>query len=248
MTTHDAIEWQLSDDAVDYPAALQFMDRRVEDIRSGHRRETVWLLEHPSLYTAGTSARPRELLDPGRFPVFISGRGGRYTYHGPGQRIAYVMLDLRRRGGDVRRFVHDLESWLIATLARFNVTGERRPGRVGIWVRRGPPGVSGAREDKIAAIGVRVRHWISFHGVALNVDPVLGHFAGIIPCGVDDHGVTSLMDLGITATTADVDTALMATFDEVFGIDARRPPASAPEHSGLTIQKSRATDPEARTP
>jgi lipoyl(octanoyl) transferase len=194
------------------------MEARVAQIRAGTAPELVWLLEHPPLYTGGTSARAADLRDSGRFPVYASGRGGQYTYHGPGQRVAYVMLDLRRRGGDVRAHVCRLEDWIIATLARFNVKGERREGRVGIWVDRGPHPLGGRREDKIAAIGVRVRHWIAYHGVALNVDCDLGHFAGIVPCGIAEprYGVTSLLDLGIIATMADVDTALRSTFDEVF--------------------------------
>jgi len=191
------------------------MEARVAAIRAGAAGELVWLVEHPPLYTAGTSAAPGELIDAGRFPVHRSGRGGRYTYHGPGQRVAYVMLDLKARGGDVRAYVCDLEAWIIQTLARFGVTGERRPGRVGIWVRRTDRGEP-QREDKIAAIGVRVRHWVSYHGIALNVEPDLGHFSGIIPCGVAEHGVTSLVDLGIPVTMAEVDAALRATFDEVF--------------------------------
>ena len=193
------------------------MERRVAEIRTAEAPEMVWLLEHPPLYTAGTSARPQDLLDPGRFPVFKTGRGGQYTYHGPGQRVAYVMLDLKRRGGDVRAFVGDLEDWIIRTLARFNVTGERRDGRVGIWVARGGKGMGGSREDKIAAIGVRVRRWVSYHGIAINVEPNLDHFAGIVPCGIREHGVTSLADLGLPVTMADVDVALRSAFDEVFG-------------------------------
>jgi lipoyl(octanoyl) transferase len=206
------IEWRISDEPVDYPAALAEMEARAAAIRDGAASELVWLLEHPPLYTAGTSARPQDLVDPGRFPVFDAGRGGQYTYHGPGQRVAYVLLDLKARGADIRRYVHDLEEWLIRTLALFGVAGERRDGRVGIWVARG-----GGREDKIAAIGVRVRRWVSYHGVALNVEPDLGHFAGIIPCGIREHGVTSLWDLGITATLPEVDAALRACFAEVFG-------------------------------
>jgi lipoyl(octanoyl) transferase len=206
------VEWQVSTDSVDYPAALTAMEARVAAIRHGTARELVWLLEHPPLYTAGTSARPQDLLDPERFSVFKAGRGGQYTYHGPGQRVAYVMLDLQRRGPDIRRFVHDLEEWLIRTLAQFGVQGERRPDRVGIWVDRG-----GGHEDKIAAIGVRVRHWVSFHGVALNVDPDLSHFAGIIPCGIREHGVTSLRQLGQAVALAEVDQALKAAFEIVFG-------------------------------
>ena len=230
-TRRETVDWRISEGPQDYADAVAFMERRVQAIRDGRAPETVWLLEHPPLYTAGTSARPQELLDPDRFPVFRTGRGGRYTYHGPGQRVAYVMLDLTTRGNDVRAFVRGLEAWLIATLARFGVRGERRPGRVGIWVDRGgppggvPPGIKYAggapatpgREDKIAAIGVRVRHWVTFHGVSINVDPDLGHFAGIVPCGVTGHGVTSLRDLGVAATMAEVDAALMAAFAEAFG-------------------------------
>jgi lipoyl(octanoyl) transferase len=205
------IEWRISDDPVDYPEALDFMERRVAAIRAGTAPECVWLLEHPPLYTAGTSADPRDLLDPDRFPVYPAGRGGQYTYHGPGQRVAYVMLDLKRRGADIRQYVRTLEEWLIRTLDRFTVKGERRDGRVGIWVDRG-----GGREDKIAAIGVRVRHWVSFHGVALNVDPDLGHFSGIVPCGISRHGVTSLWDLGLTPTMPEVDSALIEAFADLF--------------------------------
>jgi lipoyl(octanoyl) transferase len=208
----DEVVWQIADRPVDYPDAVAAMEARVAAIRAGTAPELVWLVEHPPLYTAGTSARPGDLIDATRFPVYASGRGGQYTYHGPGQRVAYVILDLKRRGGDVRCYVHQLEEWLIATLARFSVRGERREGRVGIWVAR-----HGGREDKIAAIGVRVRHWVSFHGVALNVDCDLSHFSGIVPCGVHGHGVTSLWDLGITATMPVVDTALKASFAEVFG-------------------------------
>ena len=204
--------WKISDRPVDYPAALAFMAARVDAIRAGRAPECVWLLEHPPIYTAGSSADPRDLLQPDRFPVYQTGRGGQYTYHGPGQRVAYVMVDLNRRGRDVRRFVADLEGWLIDTLAHFNVKGERRPGRVGIWVARG-----GGREDKIAAIGVRLRRWVSLHGVSLNVDPDLDHFAGIVPCGIAGHGVTSLADLGIPATIADADIALRQAFTDRFG-------------------------------
>jgi lipoyl(octanoyl) transferase len=207
------VEWRFADAAVAYPEAVAAMEERVAAIRAGTAPELVWLLEHPPLYTAGTSARPDDLLDHGRFPVYATGRGGQHTYHGPGQRVGYVMLDLKRRGADVRAYVHRLEEWLIATLARFNVKGERREGRVGIWVARGA-----GREDKIAAIGVRVRHWVTYHGVALNVDCDLSHFAGIVPCGIatPQFGVTSLLDLGITATMADVDVALREAFDDVF--------------------------------
>jgi lipoyl(octanoyl) transferase len=207
------VEWQVAVRPVGYEAAVAAMERRVADIRAGRAPEMVWLLEHPALYTAGTSAQPQDLVDPGRFPVYRSGRGGQYTYHGPGQRVAYVMVDLARRNHDVRRFVCDLEEWVIQTLAAFNVRGERRDGRIGIWVDRG-----GGREDKIAAIGVRVRHWVTFHGLAINVEPDLGHFDGIIPCGIagPNLGVTSLVDLGLPVTMADLDAALIGTFAEVF--------------------------------
>ena len=187
---------------------------------SGTAPECIWLLEHPPLYTAGTSADPSELLDSQRFPVYQTGRGGRYTYHGPGQRVAYVMLDLKNRGADVRCFVHDLEEWVIHTLAQFTIKGERRDGRVGIWVRRGAPANPASREDKIAAIGVRIRRWVSFHGIAINVEPDLEHFAGIVPCGINEHGVTSLWDQGITATMPEVDVALQSAFAEIFGTPA----------------------------
>ncbi len=215
-TSPTAVEWRVADAPVPYPAAVSEMEARVADIRAGRATELVWLLEHPPLYTAGTSARDEDLLAPARFPVYRTGRGGQFTYHGPGQRVAYVMLDLKRRGQDVRKFVRDLEEWLILTLARFNVVGERREGRVGIWVARGG-GVAG-REDKIAAIGVRVRHWVSYHGVALNVEPALEHFAGIVPCGIarPELGVTSLADLGLPVTLADADVALRSAFEEVF--------------------------------
>ena len=212
-----SLEWRISDDLVPYDQALVFMEERVAAIRAGTAPECVWLLEHPPLYTAGTSAKPEDLLWADRFPVYHTGRGGQFTYHGPGQRVAYVMLDLKKRGSDIRAYVHDLEEWLIRTLARFTVKGERRDGRVGIWVDRGPgPGLA-RREDKVAAIGVRVRQWVTFHGVALNVDPDLGHFQGIVPCGISEYGVTSLWDLGNTPTMEDVDCALMAAWQEVFG-------------------------------
>jgi lipoyl(octanoyl) transferase len=207
------MEWRIDDGQIDYQTALAVMDERVAGIRAGKVGELVWLLEHPPLYTAGTSAQAGDLLTPGRFPVYRSGRGGQYTYHGPGQRIGYVMLDLKRRGPDVKAYVHGLEEWLIRTLARFNLRGERRAGRVGIWIVRG-----GGREDKIGAIGVRIRHWVTMHGVSLNLDPDLEHFAGIVPCGISGpgYGVTSLHDLGILASTAELDMALRAAFTEVF--------------------------------
>lgn len=225
------VEWRISDGLVPYDEALATMEARVADIRARSARELVWLLEHPPLYTAGTSSKAKDLLEPTRFPVHVAGRGGQYTYHGPGQRVAYVMLDLKRRRQDVRRYVFDLEEWTIRTLARFNVRAGRRAGRVGVWVARpdkpslpdGTPGGS-PREDKIAAIGVRIRHWVSFHGISINLEPDLSHYAGIVPCGIADHGVTSLADLGLTATLADLDMALAEAFDEVFGRNA--PPVS----------------------
>ena len=210
--TDSPLEWQISDQPVDYPQALTVMEARAAAIRDDGAPECVWLLEHPPLYTAGTSAKPQDLLTPDRFPVHQAGRGGQYTYHGPGQRVGYVMLDLKRRGADIRCFVRDLEEWLIRTVAQFGVKGERRDGRVGIWVDRG-----NGREDKIAALGVRVRRWVSFHGVALNVDPDLSHFSGIVPCGIRQYGVTSLWDLGHTPSMDEVDMALKASFEEVFG-------------------------------
>ncbi len=206
----ETVEWRTAPGLVPYDEAVRAMEERVAAIRAGTARELVWLVEHPPLYTAGTSASDADLLDAARFPVHRTGRGGQYTYHGPGQRVAYVMLDLEARGRDVRAFVTALEEWLIRALARLGVAGERRPGRVGIWVAR--PG----REDKIAAIGVRVRRWVSYHGVALNVNPELGHYAGIVPCGIAQHGVTSLADLGRPATMDDADAALRAAFAEVF--------------------------------
>lgn len=205
------VEWRITDVPIAYPSAIATMEERVAAIRAGQAGELVWLLEHPPLYTAGTSAKPEDLLATDRFPVFQTGRGGQYTYHGPGQRVAYVMLDLGRRGADIRQYIVRLEEWLIRTLSHFGVEGGRREGRVGIWVDRG-----GGREDKIAAIGVRVRRWVTFHGVALNVDPDLGHFDGIVPCGIRQHGVTSLWALGHTPTMDEVDMALKAEFEAVF--------------------------------
>lgn len=206
-----AVEWRTSPGLVPYPEALAAMEERVAAIRDGAAPELVWLLEHPPLYTAGTSADPKELVDPDRFPVFAAGRGGRYTYHGPGQRTAYVLLDLKRRGPDVRRHVHRLEEWVIRALAGLGVRGERREGRVGIWVATAP-GI----EAKIGAIGVRVRRWVSYHGVAVNLCPDLGHFRGIVPCGISEHGVTSLRALGVTAGMPELDAALRAGFVDVF--------------------------------
>jgi lipoyl(octanoyl) transferase len=212
----DELTWRISDERIPYPEAVSFMERRVAEIRAGSTSEMIWLLEHPPLYTAGTSAKPGDLLAPDRFPVFEAGRGGQFTYHGPGQRVAYVMLDVKKRGGDIRQFVRDLEEWVIRTLARFNVRAERREGRVGIWV------ADGGREDKIGAIGIRLRHWVSFHGISINLDPDLSHFDGIVPCGITEsattpYGVTSLAKLGQMVTMPELDMALKAAFEEVFG-------------------------------
>src|SRR5690349_2218962 len=221
-----AVEWRISDSPVEYPAAVAAMEARAAEIASGRAGELVWLLEHPPLYTSGTSGKNEDLLDP-RFPLFTTGRGGQLTYHGPGQRVAYVMLDLKRRRPDVRAYVAGLEEWIIRTLAHFNVRGERREDRVGVWVKRPDKGV--AHEDKIAAIGVRLRRWVSFHGIAINVEPDLSHFSAIVPCGVADprYGVTSLVDLGLPVTMEDVDVALRQAFEHVFGaISARLPEAT----------------------
>ncbi|MDE2183801.1 MAG: lipoyl(octanoyl) transferase LipB [Alphaproteobacteria bacterium] len=201
--------WRVEKGQTPYPEAVAIMQERVADIAAGRAGELVWLVEHPPIYTAGTSAKESDLLEA-RFPVFHTGRGGQFTYHGPGQRVGYVMLDLRLRGGDVRRYVHELEEWIIRALAEFDVKGERRKDRVGVWVAHS------GREEKIAAIGVRVRHWVTFHGVAINVSPDLSHFSGIVPCGIRGHGVTSLADLGSDATMADLDLALRRTFQDVF--------------------------------
>src|SRR3954452_21585802 len=216
------VEWRIEPGLTAYPDALAFMEARAEAIRGGAAGEMVWLVEHPPLYTAGTSARIEDLIEPDRFPVFAAGRGGEYTYHGPGQRVAYVMLDLKRRREDVRAFVAALEHWIIATLAGFNVSGERREDRVGVWVARPDKaaGLSGqGAEDKIAAIGIRVRRWVTFHGIALNVEPDLSHFSGIVPCGVSaSHlGVTSLVDLGLPVAMPEVDAVLRREFEAIFG-------------------------------
>jgi len=214
------VEWRVSDGLVPYEKALAWMEARVDAIVAGEAEECVWLLEHPPLYTAGTSAQPEDLIEPDRFPVYRAQRGGQYTYHGPGQRVAYVMLDLNRRGRDVRRFVAALEDWVIAALAEFQVRGERRAGRVGVWVARPekPPLPDGSpAEDTIAAIGVRLRRWVSFHGVAVNVEPDLSHFGGIVPCGITGHGVTSLVDLGLPVGMADLDLALRRVFPATLG-------------------------------
>jgi lipoyl(octanoyl) transferase len=208
--------WAVSRLPVAYPDAVAAMEARAAAIAEGSAGELVWLLEHPALYTAGVSAKPADLLEPDRFPVFQTGRGGQFTYHGPGQRVAYVMLDLTKRRRDVRAFVAALEAWVIAALGRFNVQGDVRGGRVGVWVDRRTPGLP-PREDKIAAIGVKLRRWVSFHGISLNVEPDLGDFSGIVPCGVTEHGVTSLVDLGLPVTMDEADAALRASFAEVFG-------------------------------
>jgi lipoyl(octanoyl) transferase len=205
-----SVDWRIDDEPVQYEAAVRAMEERVGAIRAGTAPELVWLLEHPPLYTAGTSARAEDLVEP-LFPVHRTGRGGQFTYHGPGQRVGYVMLDLKARGLDLASYVRGLEDWLIRTLASFHLKGERRPGRVGIWIE------AGGREAKIGAIGVRVRHWISYHGVSLNLDPDLGHYRGIVPCGIREHGVTSIADQGIVAKAAEADLALKRAFAEVFG-------------------------------
>ncbi len=213
------VTWLTSNGLTDYATAVAEMEARANAIRAGHADEAIWLVEHPPLYTAGTSAEPEDLTQPDRFPVYKTRRGGQYTYHGPGQRVAYVMLDVGARGRDVRRFVTQIEDWVIATLAEFNVAGERRDGRVGVWVVRPdkPPNPDGSPcEEKIAAIGIRMRRWVSFHGLSINVEPELSHFDGIVPCGIRDHGVTSLVDLGLPVTMADVDVALKKTFTTIF--------------------------------
>jgi len=213
------VEWIITDGLTDYRAAETFMETRAAAIARGEADEAIWLVEHPPLYTAGTSARRQDLIAPDRFPVYPSKRGGQYTYHGPGQRVVYVMLDVGKRGRDVRAFVKSLEEWVIATLAHFGVQGEIRAGRVGVWVVRPekPPAPDGSpREDKIAAIGIRLRKWISFHGISINVEPELEHFSGIVPCGISEHGVTSLVDLGLSVSMQDVDLALRDTFQTVF--------------------------------
>jgi len=212
------VEWKTAESLVAYEDAVAFMEARAAAIAEGTADELIWLVEHPPLYTAGTSAKAADLTDPDRFPVYDSKRGGQYTYHGPGQRVVYVMLNVGERGRDVRCFVRDMENWIIAALAEFNVRGEIRQGRVGVWVERpekgrNPDGT--LREDKIAALGIRLRKWVSFHGLSINVDPDLEHFSGIVPCGIREHGVTSLVDLGLPVTMADVDVALKATFDRV---------------------------------
>ncbi len=229
-----SVDWRVLPGLSDYAATLAAMEARVAAIAADEAGEAVWLLEHPPLYTAGTSAKPADLTDPGRFPVIETGRGGQYTYHGPGQRVVYAMLDVGARGRDVRCFVRDLERWVIAALAEFGVRGGVREGRVGVWVTRpdkapNPDGTP--REDKIAAIGVKLRRWVSFHGLAINVEPDLTHYSGIVPCGIRDHGVTSLVDLGLPVTMDDLDTALARTFPRVFATA----PAACPVASGASV-------------
>ncbi len=219
------VEWSVSDGLTPYAQAVATMEARAKAIRADDAAEQVWLVEHPPLYTAGTSANPSDLLQPDRFAVFQTGRGGEYTYHGPGQRVAYVMLDLKRRHEDVRAFVSALETWIIQTLAGFNIRGERREDRVGVWVMRPdrPPLAGGScSEDKIAAIGIRLKRWVSYHGIAINVEPNLTHFDGIVPCGIEGYGVTSLVDLGLPVTMADLDIALKTAFENVFGTTVRQ--------------------------
>ncbi|MEP1768520.1 MAG: lipoyl(octanoyl) transferase LipB [Sulfitobacter sp.] len=216
----EMIEWITSEGLTDFRAAENWMENRVAAIHEGRANECIWLVEHPPLYTAGTSAKSQDLTDPEKFDVFQTKRGGQYTYHGPGQRVAYVLLDVGKRGHDVRKFVKQLEAWVIATLAEFNITGEIREGRVGVWVERPerPATLTGKpAEDKVAAIGIRLRKWISFHGISLNVEPDLSHFDGIVPCGITEHGVTSLVDLGLPVTMEDADLALRQSFVGIFG-------------------------------
>ena len=210
------VEWIISSGLVEYPDALKAMDERVDSIQKGNAKELVWLLEHPPLYSAGTSAKPKDLLTPNRFPVFKTGRGGQYTYHGPGQRVAYIMLDLNRRRRDIRAFVSSLETWIINTLSKFNIRGERRSDRIGIWVRRTDLNNSG-REDKIGAIGIRIKRWVTLHGISINVSPDLEHFGGIIPCGIGGYGVTSFEDIGQPLEVYDLDVELRTEFDQLFG-------------------------------
>ncbi len=216
MSEQMPLEWRISDTLIEYPDAIEEMESRVRAIRAGEAAEMVWLLEHPPLYTAGTSAEEKDLVDPDRFPVYDAGRGGQYTYHGPGQRVVYFLLDLKKRGKDVRQFVYSLEEVIVRAMASFGVTAERRKGRVGVWVERG-----GGREDKVAAIGVRVRQWVTYHGIAINLAPDLTHFDGIVPCGISEHGVTSLEDLGLPVTMDDLDVAVREAFEEIFGLEPR---------------------------
>lgn len=223
------VEWITSDGLIDYDEAISFMETRAAAISAGEAEECIWLLEHPPLYTAGTSAKIEDLTDPDRFPVYPSKRGGQYTYHGPGQRVVYVMLDVGKRGHDVRRFVQQLETWVIKALAEFNLTGHIREGRVGVWIERPDKARradGGLREDKVAAIGIRLRKWVSFHGISINVEPDLEHFGGIVPCGIQEHGVTSLVDLGLPVTLTDVDVALQRSFLTVFDATPERAPSA----------------------
>ncbi len=213
------VEWIIQDGLTDYDTAVEFMEARANAIAAGEAGELIWLVEHPPLYTAGTSAEIKDLVDPDRFPVFTSKRGGQYTYHGPGQRVVYVMLDLNKRGRDVRAFVKQLETWVIDTLEQFNIKGEIRDGRVGVWVERPDKPLTATghtAEDKIAAIGIRLRKWVSFHGISINVEPDLSHFTGIVPCGITEHGVTSLVDMGLPVTMDDLDIALRESFSKCF--------------------------------
>ena len=213
------VHWEINDGEVEYSTALERMDSHVQQMIDGKADEKIWLLEHPALYTAGTSANKRDLVEPNRFPVFETNRGGQFTYHGPGQRVVYVMLDLNKRGRDIKAFVEKLEAWIVHTLAEFNIVGQTRSGRVGIWVERTdkPKSIQGLlEEEKIAAIGIRLRKWITFHGLSINVDPDLTHFQGIVPCGIKEHGVTSLVDLGLPVSMTDVDNALKKSFTKVF--------------------------------
>jgi len=210
--TKPDIEWKFTDGLIAYEDAMKVMEQRVSDIHAGKAKELIWFLQHPPLYTAGTSADVSDLINPDRFPVHQVGRGGQYTYHGPGQRVVYVMLDLTKRGRDVRQYVCNLEQWVIDSLAEFNISAERRPGRVGVWVTR-----EGGREEKIAAIGVRVRKWVTFHGICINVEPDLEHYSGIIPCGIAEHGVTSMFDLGLPVSMHDLDAVLKAKWQKIFG-------------------------------
>lgn len=215
----DQVDWKISHGLTDYADALRVMENRANAIAAGDASELIWLVEHPPLYTSGTSAKPADLVDPDRFPVFEAQRGGEYTYHGPGQRVVYVMLNVAKRGHDVRRFVADLEAWIIATLDQFNIKGETRDGRVGVWVVRDDKPLNGCgerQEDKIAALGIRLRKWVSFHGLSINVEPDLDHFSGIVPCGISEHGVTSLVDLGLPVSMHDLDVALKSTFSRIF--------------------------------
>lgn len=245
QTKGDPVEWRVAPGLTDYDTALAFMEARADAIRAGEAGELVWLVEHPPLYTGGTSASAGDLLDAARFPVHKTGRGGEYTYHGPGQRVAYVMLDLKRRREDVRAFVTALEDWVIDSLDRFNVKGERRQGRVGVWVERPdkPPFPDGApMEDKIAAIGIRLRRWVSFHGIAVNVEPDLSHYSGIVPCGIAGYGVTSLVDLGLPVTMGDYDIALKQAFEAIFGpVDTGRdgtPATTGPAEASMDRRRA----------